>query len=243
MYKDLEGKTALVIGGSRGIGRACVERLAAHGAAVAVSYVQSTAAANELVQAVEADGGNAVALQADVSELGEVRALFEEAEAALGRLDIVVVNAGVAVTKPMLESTEEDYDYVFDTNTKGAYFALQEAARRVSDGGRIIAISTGATKMWFTNMSLYLGSKAAVEQFVRGLSREVGHRRITVNAVSPGYTNTDMLPADYKAVAAEQSPFERVGEPEEVADGIVFLATDAARWITGQNLGVGGGVS
>jgi len=160
----------------------------------------------------------------------------------VGRLDIVVANAGVYLSKPLIENTEADYDYVFDINTRGVFFTLQEAARRVRDGGRIIAISTGGTKMPFPNASLYLGSKAAVEQFVRSLSRELGPRNVTVNVLSPGFTDTDMLPEQYRAYGAGLSPFNRIGTPQEVADVSAFLAGDAARWVTGQNVQAGGGV-
>ena len=135
----------------------------------------------------------------------------------------------------------KDYDRIFDTNTKGVFFTLKEAARRLKDGGRIIVTSTGGTKMFFPGMSLYLGSKGAVEQFVRALAWELGARGITVNAISPGPTETDMMQDRYRDKAAGMSPFNRIGDPKDVADVAVFLATDAARWVTGQNLGAGGG--
>lgn len=131
---------------------------------------------------------------------------------------------------------------MFNINTKGVYFTLQEAARRVRNGGRIIVISTGGTKLTFPNNSLYLGSKGAVEEFARSLSRELGPRNVTVNILSPGFTDTDMLPEQYRAFGASLSPFNRVGTPEEVADVSAFLASDAARWVTGQNVQAGGGV-
>jgi 3-oxoacyl-[acyl-carrier protein] reductase len=131
---------------------------------------------------------------------------------------------------------------VFDINTKGVFFTLQEAARRMRDGGRIIAVSTGGTKMPFANMPLYLGSKGAIEQFVRSLARELGSRNITVNILSPGFTDTDMMPEQYREYGASLSPFNRVGTPQDVADVSAFLASDAARWVTGQNLQAGGGV-
>lgn len=187
-------------------------------------------------------GGRAAAIQADIAALTDVRRMFEEAESALGPLDIVVASAAVAVTKPFLDCTEADYDQIFDANAKGTFFLLQEAARRVRDGGRIIAVSTGGTQMRLGNISLYLGSKGAVEQFVRVLSRELGPRGITVNALLPGFTDTDMLPDHDRAVAAGQSPFNRVGAPADVADVAVFLASAAARWVTGHNIPAGGGV-
>jgi 3-oxoacyl-[acyl-carrier protein] reductase len=242
MSLPLEGKTALVTGGSRGIGRAIAERLAADGAAIVINYARNEQLAHEVVKAVSAKGGKAIGIQADVSKPAEVRRLFNEAEKAIGGLDIVIANAGVHIVKPLIENTEADYDYIFDINTRGVFFTLQEAGRRVRDGGRIVVVSTGGTKMHFANMSLYLGSKGAIEQFARSLSHELGPRNVTVNVLSPGFTDTDMLPEQYRAYGASLSPFNRVGAPEDVADVATFLASDAARWVTGENLQAGGGV-
>jgi 3-oxoacyl-[acyl-carrier protein] reductase len=236
------GKNAIVVGGSRGIGKAMVERLSSAGASVAINYVNSQPAAEQLAEQIIQQGGKAVAVRADISKLPAIKSLFEQAEERLGPLDIVIVNAADYVPALLSEATEEQYDRIFNTNTKGVFFVLQEAARRVRDGGRIIVTSSGGTQMYFTMNSIYLGSKGAVEQFVRVLSRELGERNITVNTISPGFTNTDLLPDRDRAVAAGMSPFKRVGEPYDVADVAVFLASDAARWITGQNIGAGGGV-
>jgi 3-oxoacyl-[acyl-carrier protein] reductase len=238
----LTGKTALIIGGSRGIGRAVVQRFAADGAAVAFSYVQREQDAAALAEEIAAHGGMASSIHADLASPAEIRALFDAAEKALGGLDIVVVNAAIAVIKPMVDLTEADFDHVFAVNAKGSFVALQEAARRVRDGGRIIVTSTGGTQMLMTQTSLYLGSKGAVEQFVRVLAREIGHRGVTVNAVSPGYTDTELLPERDRSVAAASSPFNRIGQPEDVAEAFAFLAADSGQWITGQNIGAGGGV-
>ena len=240
----LQGKNALVTGSSRGIGRAIAERLAADGAAVVVNYARSPQQAREVVDGIKARDGKALAFQADVSKPAEVRHLFDETEKQVGPLDIVVANAGVYLSKPLVEYTEVDYDHLFNINTRGVFFTLQEAARRVRDGGRIIAVSTGGTKMPFANAALYLGSKAAVEQFVRSLAREMGPRNITANILSPGFTDTDMLNSEeVRALGASLSPFNRIGTPQEVADVSAFLASDAARWVTGQNLQAGGGVA
>ncbi|WP_214469839.1 SDR family oxidoreductase [Mesorhizobium sp. dw_380] len=243
MSRSLQGKTALVTGSSRGIGRAIAEGLAAKGAAVVVNYVGNQKAADEVVAAIAGKGGKAIAVRADMSSVLDIRRLFDEAESELGAIDIVVANVGVAVIKPLTEATEADFDHVFGTNAKGTFFTLQEAARRVRDGGRIIAVSTGGTKMFFTQTALYLGSKGAVEQFVRVLSRELGPRGITVNALSPGFTDTDLLPERDRTVAADMSPFGRIGAPRDVADVAVFLASDEARWLTGGNIQAGGGVA
>ncbi|MER8657194.1 SDR family oxidoreductase [Mesorhizobium sp. M0847] len=243
MPKSLRGKTALVTGSSRGIGRAIAEGLASKGAAVVVNYVGNHEAADEVVAAIAGRGGMAIAVQADISSVSDIHRLFDEAESEFGAIDIVVANVGVAVIKPLTEATEADFDHVFGTNAKGTFFVLQEAARRVRNGGRIIAVSTGGTKMFFTQTALYLGSKGAVEQFVRVLSRELGPRGITVNALSPGFTDTDLLPERDRAVAAGMSPFGRIGAPRDVADVAVFLASDEARWLTGENIQAGGGVA
>ncbi|HEX4973169.1 MAG TPA: SDR family oxidoreductase [Steroidobacteraceae bacterium] len=242
MSKQLSGKVAIVTGSSRGIGRAIAERLAADGAAVVVNYARDEQAAQEVVNAIRGRGCQALAIQADVAKPAEVRRLFAEARTAFGALDIVVANAGVAVIKSLVESTEEEFDHVFDANAKGVFFTLQEAARQVRDGGRIVVVSTGGTRMLMSGTALYLGSKGAVEQFVRVLSRELGPRSITVNALSPGFTDTDLLPERDRTIAAGMSPFARIGEPAEVASVAAFLASDDARWVTGQNVGAGGGV-
>jgi 3-oxoacyl-[acyl-carrier protein] reductase len=241
MPRPLEGKTALITGGSRGIGRAIAIALAAKGAKVAIGYVANEARAREVVDTIASAGGTAVAIQADLAARSGVISLFDETQRALGRLDIVVANAASIVVKPLLECTEEDYDRIFATNTKSVFFTLQEAARQLNDGGRIIVSSTGGTRMFFPGQSLYLGSKGAVEQFVRALSWELGPRRITVNALSPGPTETDMMQDRYRDRAAAMSPFNRIAEPADIADIAAFLASDEARWVTGQNIGAGGG--
>ena len=241
MSLQFNGKAAIVTGSSRGIGRAIAERLAAGGAAVAINYVENEKRAEAAVETIRAQGGKAVAIQADMAKPSDVKRLFDEAEQALGKLDIVVANAGTAVIKPLLESTETDYERVFNTNAKGVFFTLQEAARRIRDGGHIVVISTGGTRMFFSETSLYLGSKGAVEQFVRVLSREVGSRNITVNAVSPGFTDTELLPARDRDVAAGMSPFAGSAARRKWRRS-AFLASDAAGWVTGQNIGAGGGV-
>lgn len=242
MVQDLTGKAAIVTGGSRGIGRAIAFGLAARGASVAVGYLTNSQSADEVVETIRGKDGTAVAMQADLSRPDEVVGLFDRAEAELGPLDLVFANAADAMAKPFVDCTEEDYDRIFAANAKSVFFTLREAARRVRDGGRIIATSTGGTQMFFTETALYLGSKGAVEQFVRVLARELGHRAVTVNALSPGFTDTDLLPDRDRDVASSLSPLSRVGQPADVADVAVFLASDDARWITGQNIAAGGGV-
>jgi 3-oxoacyl-[acyl-carrier protein] reductase len=240
--RPLAGKAALVTGGSRGIGRATAERLAADGAAVAINFAGGQGAAAEAAAAIEAAGGRATVIQADVSKVAEIDRLFDEAEARLGTLDVVVANAATFVMKPLVDLTVAEFDRVFDLNARGTCFVMQQAARRLSDGGRLVVTSSGGTRMLFRENAVYLGSKGAVEQFVRGLAQEVGERGITVNAVLPGYTDTDLLPDRDRAMAAESSPFARVGRPGDVGDVIAFLAGPDARWVTGQLVGAGGGV-
>jgi 3-oxoacyl-[acyl-carrier protein] reductase len=206
-----------------------------------IGYLKNDANANEVVETITDAGGKAAAIKADLSCATEVNRLFDEAVKTVGALDIVVANAADIIVKPLADCTEEDYDRIFNTNTKGVFFTLKEAARRLNDGGRIIITSTGGTKMFFPGQSLYLGSKGAVEQFVRVLTWELGGRGITVNTISPGPTETDMMQERYREKAAAMSPFNRIGDPQDVADVAGFLASDAARWVTGQNIGAGGG--
>lgn len=241
MHHGLAGRHALVTGGSRGIGRAVALGLASAGARVAIGYLAREDRANETVRTIVDRGGTAIAIKANLSKTGDVAHLFDEAEQKLGPPDIIVASAADIEVKPLVECTEEDYDRIFDTNTKGVFFTLKEAARRLRDGGRILVISTGGTRMFFPGQSLYLGSKGAVEQFVRCLAWELGGRRITVNAISPGPTETDMMQDRYRDRAAAMSPFNRIGNPEDIADVAVCLASDGGRWVTGQNIGAGGG--
>lgn len=238
--KRLEGRTALVTGGSRGIGRAIAERLAADGARVAINYASSEAAARDLAQRI---GG--VALRADVSQKQEVLDMFDRAEAALGGLDIVVNNAAIAVMGPIRDFSDEDFARVFAINTRGAFYCCREAARRLRDGGRIVNISTGATVGGTAGGGVYCASKAAVEQFTRALARELAPRRITVNTVSPGFTETDMFHSlpHLVELAPKLTPLGRAGRPEEIAAVVAWLCTEDAGWITGQNIQASGGLT
>jgi 3-oxoacyl-[acyl-carrier protein] reductase len=220
---SLKGKTAIVTRGSRGIGRAIAEKLAERGASVVVNYTLSSAAASEVAQAITKAGGKAIAVQADVSKSADVKRLFAETEKVFGKPAVVVANAGVYTQKAIADTTDEDLDNIFGVNARGTFFTLREAARQVQDGGRIVAISTGGTKLFMVGGGAYLGSKGAVEQFVRTLAYELAERQITVNAVSPGFTETDMLPDKFRDFAAGMSPFKRVGTSQEVADVVAFF--------------------
>jgi 3-oxoacyl-[acyl-carrier protein] reductase len=239
-----KGKVAVVFAASRGIGRAVAERLGREGAALVVNYASNQAKADEVVAAVQAAGGQAAAVQADVAKASEVEAVFEEAARRWSRVDIVVNAAGVSVFRPTTELTDADYERVFAVNARGALNVLREAARRVEDGGRIIQFSTGGTRMAMAGGGLYAASKAAGEQMALALAKELGSRGVTVNLISPGATDTDGLimpePAIQQLVA--MTPLGRLGRPEDVADVVAFLASEDARWITGQNLQANGGV-
>lgn len=233
----------MATGGTRGIGRAIAEELAASGANVAVIFHGNQQAADETVNDIKQKNPDieAISIKADVSKVAEVKRIFDQVEDELGTLDIVVSNAGVVINKKLSEYTSDDFDKTFATNTKAAFFVMQQAAMRINQGGRIIAISSGGTKLLLSGTTLYLGSKGAVEQFVRGMSQEVGEKQITVNTVSPGFTDTGLLTEHFRKVAASMSPFKRVGQPSDIAHMVTFLASDQAGWVTGQNIGVGGG--
>lgn len=242
----LSGKGALVTGGSRGIGRAIVERLARDGASVTFSYQQDAAAAQATVASVTAAGSAAWALQCDLADAAAIRRLFDAAEANAPGLDIVVNNAGVGTVSLIADTKDEDFDWVMGVNIKGTFVALREAARRVRDGGRVINISTLNTVMQGSGQSLYAASKGAVEQLTVVAAHELGPRQITVNTVSPGATDTEMLRAlnteESLVEVAALTPLGRLGEPADVADVVAFLAGPDGRWITGQNLRAGGGL-
>jgi 3-oxoacyl-[acyl-carrier protein] reductase len=242
----LEGKAALVTGGSRGIGAAIVRRLAADGAVVTFSYVANESAAAEVVAEVKAAGGTAFAVQADQADLSGTEELFERALEPTGSLDIVVCSAAQVMLKPIAEVTEEEYDHIFGTNVKGPYFAIKAAGRVLSDGGRIVAISSLNTALPFAGNSLYTASKGALEQVVKIAAREYGARGITVNTVSAGATDTDMFrdsnPPQVQEMLVTMTALGRVGQPADVADVVGFLAGPDGRWMTGQNLRATGGL-
>lgn len=245
---SLTGKVAIVTGSSRGIGRAIAERLGKEGASVVVNYGRSANQAQEVVSAVEANGGKGLAVQADISQVADIRRLFQEAVDHFGQLDILVNNAGTGVFQPLAEVTEEEYDATFALNTKGTFFALQEAARRMGDGGRIVNISTGLTSMSGSpSGSVYIGSKGAVEQFTKVLAKELGGRGITVNTLSPGTTETDLFnqsaTEEMKTGYTQMTALGRLGQPADIADVVAFLVSEQARWITGRNILADGGLA
>jgi 3-oxoacyl-[acyl-carrier protein] reductase len=240
----LGGKVAIVTGASNGIGRAIAERLAQDGATVVVNYGKSADKAKAVVAGIASKGGNAVTIQADMSKVADARRLVQDTVTKFGRLDILVNNAGMFIFKPLVETTEKEFDQIFALNAKGPYYAMQEAAKVIEGGGRIVNISTDGTHLGFPGATAYLGSKGALEQFTKGLAHELAPKGITVNTVSPGYTVTDMLPADpsFRQIGEQASPLKRLGMPNDIADVVAFVVSDEARWLTGQNIHAGGGV-
>ncbi len=241
----LGGRTALVTGGSRGIGRAIVERLAADGAAVVFGYASDRAAAAEVEAAGAKLAGSARAEQAELGTPGAARALFDAAEGSLGGLDLLVLNAGIGGHGELAELDDESFDRVFEVNLRSNFVLLREAARRLRDGGRIVTISTINTTKASRGIGLYVAGKGALEQLTAVAATELGERGITANVVSPGYTDTDLLRRSageegLPRLAAE-SPFGRLGEPADVAAVVAFLVSEEGRWVTGQNLRASGG--
>jgi len=242
----LDGKVALITGASRGIGRAIAQRLGREGAAVVVNYSGNLEAARETVAAVEAAGGRAVPVQADVARVAEVERLFDETIRHLGRLDILVNNAGVMFNKPLAEVTEEEFDRIFAVNVKGTFFTCQQAARRMAEGGRMINLSSSTTALMLPTYAAYVATKGAVEQLSHVLAKELGPRGITVNVVSPGPTDTELFgqgkTEQDKQQFAQMAALGRLGRPEDIADVVALLVSDEARWITGQNIRANGGL-
>jgi 3-oxoacyl-[acyl-carrier protein] reductase len=246
---SLTGKTALVTGASRGIGRAIAQRLAQDGAAVAVHYGSNEAAAAETINAIQAAGGQAFPVRAELGVDGDIDTLFAALEAGLdGRpLDILVNNAAIATYEATIDkATPEQFDREFAINVRAPFFIIQRALPLMADGGRVINISSGVT--WFaTPQIVYSMTKGALNVLGRSLANTLGERGITVNTISPGVTDTDMnswlhdsddAPTGFTDITA----LERIGQADEIADTVSFFASDDSRWVTGQNLDVNGGL-
>jgi 3-oxoacyl-[acyl-carrier protein] reductase len=243
----LAGKTALVTGGSRGIGRAIAKRLARDGARVAVHYGNDEASAKETAAAIEADGGQAFTVHTRLGQAADAETLWAAFDAQADGLDILVNNAGILGDQTEIQdATENNFEHVFAVNTKAPFFVTQHGLRRLHDGGRIINISTMQTHGSAMPRSItYAMSKGALDILTTMLAKQLGPRGITVNTVAPGVVDTDMhqgrLVGDALAWLSSLSPMGRIGTPDDVADAVAFLASDDSRWVTGQWIDVSGG--
>lgn len=244
MAKTLEGKKALVTGGSRGIGAAIVERLAREGADVALTYVSKPDAAEAVVQGAQRYGGRAIAIQADSADAAAVAAAVEKTYAEFGGLDILVNNAGIAAIAPVDELTLDDFDRTFAINVRGVFVASQAAAKRMRAGGRIINIgSCNAERMPFAGGAAYAMSKSALQGLVKGLARDLGPREITVNNIQPGPVDTDLNPAngDFAEMLKKLMALPRYAHANEIAAMVAYLAGPEAGFVTGASLMIDGG--
>ena len=241
-----EQKTAIVTGGSRGIGAAIAQRLARDGFRVLINFAGSPAEAESLVRKIEAAGGHATTAQADVSDPAAVKRMFDAAEAAYSGIDVVVNNAGIMKLASIAESDDALFDSQIAVNLKGTFNLLREASRRLRNGGRIINLSSSVVGLYQPTYGIYAATKAGVEAFTRILSKELRGRNITVNAVSPGPIATDLFlkgkPQDLVDQLAKLAPLERLGQPEDVAAVVSHLASADGAWINGQVLRVNGGI-
>lgn len=246
MSKKLEGKIALVTGGSRGIGSAIAKRLAAEGATVAITYATGSDAAASVVKTIEDAGGRAIAVQADASDAQAVKAAVEKTVQSLGKLDVLVNNAGIGIPKKFEETTLEELDRVIDINLRGVFVTTQAALKHMNNDGRIITIGSCVGERLLTpGLVPYAATKAAVRMFTQGLSREVGDRGITVNNIQPGPIDTDLNPATSEWATPQKAvtALHRYGSVDDVASLVAFVAGPQASYITGANLTVDGGTN
>ncbi|UTN05875.1 SDR family oxidoreductase [Flavobacterium bizetiae] len=248
--KNLKNKVALITGSARGLGKAIAERYAALGADVVINYSRDKASADEVLSNVLAMGVKAIAIKADVSKVADLEYLFSEAKKTFGKIDIVVANAGIEMVEvPVTEFTEEQFDKVFSINTKGTYFTLQQAAKHVENNGRIIYIASSTTSFPVPGMAVYGGSKTTPRYLVDILSKEIGHKGITVNSIIP-------FAVDHSGIFAEANsypelrkqlldscPMQRLAEVEDVANVAEFFASDLSSFVNGQHLLVNGGAT
>jgi len=246
MAKKLEGKIALVTGGSRGIGAAIAKRLAADGANVAITYTKGADAAKSVVKEIEGAGRKAIAIQADAADADAVKAAVEKTFATFGQLDVLVNNAGTAIPKLFEEATLEEIDRVLDINVRGVYVATQAALKHMKSGGRVIMIGSAVgERVAAPGLVPYAGTKGAVKMFTQALAREIGSRGITVNNVQPGPIDTELNPAsgDWAVPQKAATALDRYGRADEIAAMVSFVAGPESSYITGANLTVDGGMN
>jgi 3-oxoacyl-[acyl-carrier protein] reductase len=243
----LINKVILVTGASRGIGAAVAKKLASEGAKVIINYAGGREAAEQTVQSIKDNGGDAIALQADVSKAAEVASLFDAAIAHYGKIDVLVNNAGIMITKLLKDTTDEDFTRQFEINVRGTFNTLREAATKLANGGSVINFSSTTTRVMMPTYSTYVATKGAVEQLTRVFAKEVGARGINVNAILPGPTNTELFTKGKSQELIDRlaslNAFNRIGEPEDIARVVTFLASDEAKWISGQTIGVNGAMA
>jgi 3-oxoacyl-[acyl-carrier protein] reductase len=250
MAQKLEGKVAIVTGASKGIGAAIAKQLAADGAAVVVNYSSSKKDADRVVAGIESSGGRALAVKANMARKAEIENLFAETKKAFGRLDILVNNAGIYEFSPLEDVTEEHFHKHFDLNVLGLIFASQQAVKHIgSGGGSIINISSVASTAAPANTSVYSATKAAVDAVTRSLAKELGPRKIRVNAINPGMVETEgvhaagIMESDFRKEVESKTPLGRVGQSQDIAPAVVFLASEDSAWITGETMRVSGGLN
>jgi 3-oxoacyl-[acyl-carrier protein] reductase len=237
---------AIVTGASRGIGAAVAERLAADGYSVVINFAGDTRSAESVARNIESRGGRAQLAKADVSDPRAVQTMFDTVERTWGKLDVVVNNAGIMTLSPLVETTDESFDRQIAINLKGSFNVLREAARRLREGGRIVNFSSTTVGLELPTYSVYAATKAAIEAMTHIVAKELGQRKIRVNAVAPGPTATDLF---FKGKSKEQVerltqmiPFRRLGEPKDIADAVAFLVGPDGAWVNGQVLRVNGGI-
>lgn len=245
--QHLTHKTAIITGASRGLGKEIALLLAAQGASVVINYAHNSEEAEKVVTQINTTGGRAIAIRADISNTADVTRLFDQTIEQLGKVDIVVNNAGIMITKAVKDTSEDDFDNQFRINVKSIFLSMKEAATKMENNGRIINISSSVTRLMMPGYATYAATKAAVEQMSRVFAKEIGARGITVNSVSPGPLNTELFLKDKTPETIQRiagfSAFNRIGETTDIAPIILFLAGDEAHWITGQNIGCNGGMA
>ena len=239
-------KVVLITGASRGIGKEIALLLASKGARIIVNYAHSDKDANDVVNTIFNNGGNAIAIKADVSKKDDVISLFNEGIAHFGKIDVLINNAGILNLKPLKDYSDEEFTQTLHINLKGIFNTLQEASEKLADNGIIINFSSSTVKMMLPGYAIYSATKAAVEQMTRVFSQEIG-RGISVNAIAPGPTRTELFlkgkTDEFIDKLASMSPFERIAEPIDIANVVAFLASDTSKWISGQVIPVNGGIA